>query len=99
MALEAFKMARTSQSKLIAISSNPKTIMLLLIVGSNGYPEVSQHGKNHEDIMFEVQVDDKTSWILTDWNGGAGGDSSPSLLPSPAASRADLAASLSSTDA
>src|SRR5882757_9749180 len=41
MALEAFKMACTSQSKLIAISSNPKTIMLLLIVGSNGYPEVS----------------------------------------------------------
>jgi len=40
MALEAFKMARTSQSKLIAISSNPKTIMLLLIVGSNRYPEV-----------------------------------------------------------
>jgi len=59
----------------------------------------SQNGKNHENIMLEVQVEDKTSWILTDRNGGAGGDSSPSLFPSPAASRADLAASLSSTDA
>jgi hypothetical protein len=49
--------------------------------------------------MLEVQVEDKTSWILTDRNGGAGGDSSPSLFPSPATSRADLAASLSSTDA
>jgi len=39
MALEAFKMAHTSQSKLIAISSNPKTI-ILLIVRSDGYPEV-----------------------------------------------------------
>jgi hypothetical protein len=36
---------------------------------------------------------------LTDRNGGAGGDSSPSLLPSPAASCADLTASLSSIDA
>jgi hypothetical protein len=59
----------------------------------------SRNGKNHEDIMFEVQVDDQTSWILTDRNGGAGGDSSPSLLPSPTASHADIAASLSSTDA
>jgi hypothetical protein len=59
----------------------------------------SRNGKNHEDIMLEVQVEDKTSWILTDRNGGAGGDSSPSLFPSPATSRADLAASLSSTNA
>jgi hypothetical protein len=44
-------------------------------------------------------VDDKTSWILTDWNGGVGGDSSPSLLPSSAASCADLATSLSFTNA
>jgi hypothetical protein len=39
------------------------------------------------------------SWILTDRNGDARGDSSPSLFPSPTASRADLATFLSSTDA
>ena len=71
-----------------------RTARVLSVVHSR-----SQNGKNHEDIMFEVQVDDKTLWILTDRNGGAGGDSTTSLLPSPAASRADLAASLSSTDA
>ena len=59
----------------------------------------SRNGKNHEDIVFEIQVDDKTSWILTDRSVGGGGDSSSSLLPSPTTSRTDLAASLSSTDA
>ena len=54
MALEAFKMARTSQSKLIAISSNPKTIMLLLIVGSNGYPEVISSAIN---LICEAHCD------------------------------------------
>jgi hypothetical protein len=34
-------MARTTQSKILAISSNPETIMLLLIVGELWDPEVS----------------------------------------------------------
>ena len=59
----------------------------------------SQNGKNHEDILFEVQQDDKTSWILTDRSVGGGGDSTSSLLSSPSASRTDIAASSSSTDA
>jgi len=33
-------MARTTQSKILAISSNPETIMLLLIVGELWDPEV-----------------------------------------------------------
>ena len=35
-------MARTTQSKILAISSNPETIMLLLIVGELWDPEVGQ---------------------------------------------------------
>ena len=37
-------MARTTQSKILAISSNPETIMLLLIVGELWDPEVQQVG-------------------------------------------------------
>jgi hypothetical protein len=58
----------------------------------------SNNGKNHEDIMFEVQLDGQTSWILTDRNaGGRNSTSSPS--PSPSHSRTDLAASSSSNSA
>jgi hypothetical protein len=49
--------------------------------------------------LFEVQQYDKTSWILTDRSVGGGGDSTSSLLSSPSASRTDIAASSSSTDA
>jgi hypothetical protein len=59
----------------------------------------SKNGKNHEDILFEVQLGDKTSWILTDRSGGGGGDSTSSLSASPSSSRTDIAVSLSSTDA
>jgi hypothetical protein len=56
----------------------------------------SNNGKNHEDIMFEVQLDGQTSWILTDRS--AGGRNSTSS-PSPSNSRTDLAASSSSNAA
>jgi hypothetical protein len=58
----------------------------------------SNNGKNHEDIMFEVQIDGQTSWILTDRS--AGGRNRPSShLPSPSHSRKDLSASSSSNAA
>jgi hypothetical protein len=56
----------------------------------------SDNGKNHEDIMFEVQLDGQTSWILTDRS--AGGHNSTSS-PSPSNSCTDLAASSSSNAA
>ena len=71
-----------------------RTARVLSVVHSR-----SKNGKNHEDIMFMIQVGDETSWILTDRSIGGGGDSTSSLLPSPTASRPDGAASLSSTDA
>jgi len=71
-----------------------RTARVLSIVHSR-----SKNGKNHEDIVFQVRVGDETSWILTDRSVGGGGDSTSSLLPSQTASRTDLAASLSSTDA
>jgi len=71
-----------------------RTARVLSVVHSR-----SKNGKNHEDIVFQVQVGDETSWILTDRSVGGGGDSTSSLLPSQTASRTDLAASLSSTDA
>jgi hypothetical protein len=55
----------------------------------------SNNGKNHEDIMFEVNIDGRTSWVLTDRNAG-GRDGTSSHSPSPSDSRADLTASLSS---
>ena len=71
-----------------------RTAKVLSVVHSR-----SRNGKNHEDIMFEIQVGDHTSWILTDRSGGGGGgDSSSSLIPSPTSSR-DLAVSVSLTDA
>ena len=53
----------------------------------------SNNGKNHEDIMFEVQLDGQTSWILTDRSAGGRKRKSP---PSPCPSRTDLTASSSS---
>ena len=58
----------------------------------------SNNGKNHEDIMFKVQIDGQTSWILTDRS--AGGRNRPSShSPSPSHSRTDLSASSSSNAA
>jgi hypothetical protein len=61
-------------------------------------PSKSDNGKNNEDIMFEVQLDGQTSWILTDRNTG-GRNSTSSLSPSPSSSRTDLAAASSSNAA
>ena len=70
-----------------------RTARVLSVVHSR-----SRNGKNHEDIVFEVQMGDNTSWILTDRSGGSR-DSTSSLLPSPITSRSDLAVSISSSDA
>ena len=58
----------------------------------------SNNGKNHEDIMFEVQLDGQTSWILTDRSAG-GCNSTLSPSPSPSNSRTDLGVSSSSNTA
>ena len=47
-------MARTTQSKILAISSNPETIMLLLIVGELWDPEVTAlHILHHKDVVTQ----------------------------------------------
>jgi hypothetical protein len=58
----------------------------------------SNNGKNHKDIMFEIQLDGQTSWILTDRSAG-GHNSTSSPSPSPSHSRTDLGASSSSNAA
>jgi hypothetical protein len=58
----------------------------------------SKNGKNHEDIMFEVELDGQTFWILTDRSAG-GRNSTSSSSPSPSHSRTDLGASSSSITA
>src|ERR1700683_1908111 len=58
------KMARTTQSKILAISSNPETIMLLLIVGEVWDPEVvscgcfltTQHCWTYQRSIGELQL-------------------------------------------
>ena len=48
-------MGRTYLSKILAISSNPHTIMLLLIVGEFGYPEVCniEEQREKEEKTYE----------------------------------------------
>jgi hypothetical protein len=55
----------------------------------------SNKGKDHEDIRFEMVVDGRTSWILTDRCGGGNGTPSSS----PSASSTDLTGATSSQTA
>jgi hypothetical protein len=60
----------------------------------------SKNSNNHKDIMFEVQLDGQTSWILTDRSaGGRNSTSSSSPSPSPSHSHTDLGTSSSSNAA
>ena len=45
-------MACTTQSKILAISSNPETIMLLLIVGELWDPEVLHHQLSQQELSW-----------------------------------------------
>jgi hypothetical protein len=56
----------------------------------------SGNRKNHEAITFEIVIDDKTSYILTDRNSGSGKSSSSS---SPSTSNVDLTTPASSSPA
>jgi len=67
-------MARTTQSKILAISSNPETIMLLLIVGELWDPEVvlgpihpQETGQNcpHYGIGHQNFPEFVRTWYLT----------------------------------
>src|SRR5882762_1812056 len=49
------KMGRTYLSKIPTISSNPHTIMLLLIVGEFGYPEVHKTADQDRAIRNKLE--------------------------------------------